>query len=167
MLYVKLDIYYMKEEEFTETMRQVLWDNWPNKKTFGSSPADIKIKDGWSWQEERLTYEEAFNLQRAGFKMTLEAHSEATQITKMQGEELRPWAGAKPSPSDMLDGRAVQITIPDLGLMLIDEVSHENDCCTDYLQQLLDRGWRILAVCPPCAQRRPDYILGRRKQKND
>lgn len=23
--------------------------------------------------------------------------------------------------------------------------------------------WRILAVCPPNAQRRPDYILSRRK----
>ena len=25
----------------------------------------------------------------------------------------------------------------------------------------LDDGWRILAICPPNSQRRPDYILGR------
>lgn len=167
MLFVKIEGYYLKEEEFTDAMRQALWDNWPRKSDFGASPAEIKFKDHWSWREERLTYEEAANLQRAGFKLVCEPHNETTQITKLQGDPWGPWAGAKPSPSDMIDGRAVQIAIPDLGLMLIDEVTHENDCCTDHLQQLLERGWRILAVCPPCAQRRPDYILGRRKQKND
>jgi hypothetical protein len=58
----------------------------------------------------------------------------------------------------------VQITIPDLGLLYIDEVTHMDDACTDTLQDKLDDGWRILAVCPPNAQRRPDYILGRRKK---
>lgn len=58
-------------------------------------------------------------------------------------------------------GAAVQIAIPDLGLMHVKEVCHLDDCCTDYLQSYLNEGWRILAVCPPNAQRRPDYILGR------
>lgn len=58
----------------------------------------------------------------------------------------------------------VQITIPDLGLLYIDEVTYLDDCCTDRLQEHLADGWRILAVCPPNAQRRPDYILGRRKR---
>jgi len=56
---------------------------------------------------------------------------------------------------------AVQIHVPDLALMLISEVMHLDDCCTDVLQGYLNEGWRILAVCPPNAQRRPDYILGR------
>lgn len=58
-------------------------------------------------------------------------------------------------------GAAVQIHVPDLALMLISEVTNLDDCCTQELQNYLNDGWRILAVCPPNAQRRPDYILGR------
>lgn len=61
-------------------------------------------------------------------------------------------------------GAVVQIAVPDIGLMLIEEVRVNTDCCTEVLQQDLDQGWRILAVCPPNAQRRPDYVLGRRKK---
>lgn len=35
------------------------------------------------------------------------------------------------------------------------------NCCSDELQTALDKGWRIIAVCPQ-EQRRPDYVLARR-----
>lgn len=35
------------------------------------------------------------------------------------------------------------------------------DCCTDYLQEALRRGWRIISVSPQPDQRRPDYVLGK------
>lgn len=59
---------------------------------------------------------------------------------------------------------AVQITIPDFALLYIDEVTWLENCCTERLQEALEDGWRILAVCPPNSARRPDYILGRRKK---
>lgn len=59
-------------------------------------------------------------------------------------------------------GAAVTIAIPDQALLKIDKVTWLEDACTEELQQHLDDGWRILAVCPPNAQRRPDYILGKR-----
>lgn len=37
----------------------------------------------------------------------------------------------------------------------------KEDVCTDDLQQELNNGWRIIAVCVQADQRRPDYILGR------
>lgn len=37
----------------------------------------------------------------------------------------------------------------------------KEDVCTDVLQQELNNGWRIIAVCNQPDQRRPDYILGR------
>ena len=58
----------------------------------------------------------------------------------------------------------VQIAIPDLGLMHIDETTYLIDCCTEVLQDHLNDGWRLLAVCPPNAQRRPDYVLGRKSK---
>lgn len=59
------------------------------------------------------------------------------------------------------EGAAVQIAVPGFALMAINEVTVLDDCCTDELQSYLNDGWHILAVCPPNAQRRPDYVLGR------
>lgn len=57
----------------------------------------------------------------------------------------------------------IHVAIPNLLLFAVDEVMVLEDVCTDKLQDSLDKGWRILAVCPPAAQRRPDYVLGRQK----
>ena len=37
----------------------------------------------------------------------------------------------------------------------------KEDTCTDDLQNDLNNGWRIIAVCNQADQRRPDYVLGR------
>jgi hypothetical protein len=60
-----------------------------------------------------------------------------------------------------IGGAVVQIHVPNIGLIAMNEVKVLEDACTDWLQEELDKGWSILAVCPPNAQRRPDYILGR------
>jgi len=53
-----------------------------------------------------------------------------------------------------------QISVANVGLMQIQRVEVLEDCCTDHLQRELDRGWRILAVCPPNDARRPSYVVG-------
>lgn len=53
------------------------------------------------------------------------------------------------------------VHVPNLGLLLIDEVKVIESCCTDMLQEELEHGWRILAICPQPDQRRPDYVLGK------
>lgn len=53
------------------------------------------------------------------------------------------------------------------GLSDIDKVKVLTDLCTDDLQEELDAGWRVVAVCPQRNQRRPDYILGRQKIKDN
>lgn len=58
----------------------------------------------------------------------------------------------------------VQISIPHIGLLAMTEVKVCEDFCTDRLQAELDAGWRMIAVCPPNAARRPDYILGRTRE---
>lgn len=63
------------------------------------------------------------------------------------------------------DGMLVQVHIPNVGMYLIDEVDVLSNVCTQTLQDYLDEGWRILCVCPPNGQRRPDYILGRCRKR--
>jgi len=53
-----------------------------------------------------------------------------------------------------------QISVANVGLMQVQRVEVLEDCCTDALQRELDRGWRILAVCPPNDARRPTYVVG-------
>lgn len=61
----------------------------------------------------------------------------------------------------------VDVHVPNLGLMNINELAYANDKCTEELQDLLRAGWRIIAVCPQPDQRRPDYILGRFNASTD
>lgn len=62
---------------------------------------------------------------------------------------------------DTREATIVQVTIPDHALLMIDEVEVMEDACTDALRERLDSGWRVMAVCPPNGQRRPDYVIGR------
>lgn len=55
------------------------------------------------------------------------------------------------------------VAVSGIGLLSVEQVKIEADLCTDRLQELLDDGWRIVAVCVQPDQRRPDYILGRSK----
>jgi hypothetical protein len=61
----------------------------------------------------------------------------------------------------------VNVAVPNLGLMLIDELDYHVDICTEELARELKKGWRILAICPQPDQRRPDYILGRISKNTD
>lgn len=51
---------------------------------------------------------------------------------------------------------------PGPNLLNVNETMLMEDACTDALQENLENGWRIIAVCPQ-PQRRPDYVLGRKK----
>lgn len=53
------------------------------------------------------------------------------------------------------------VAVAGLGLLTVNEVEVHTDFCTEALQDKLNEGWRILAVCVQPDQRRPDYVLGR------
>lgn len=89
----------------------------------------------------------------------------------MDGDELAVWntAGVEMSVSRVkglasnareLQQTIFQVSIANIGLLQIQCVEHLENCCTNELQGYLDRGWRILAVCPPNDTRRPTYIMG-------
>lgn len=54
-----------------------------------------------------------------------------------------------------------EVHMPGNMLATYNQVCLLEDSCTDVLQDNLNRGWRIIAVCPQPDSRRPDYILGR------
>lgn len=151
---------------YGDDWQKVDWDklrsNWPLELP------EVK-PDTCPWyggQVARLTYEEANEIVASGAKLTL-VPLPGAMLSKMQDDPRKHWEyGTRIDPIDLQQGTAVHIAVPDMALMYIDEVCVETDFCTDALQSMLDDGWRILAVCPPNSQRRPDYILGRRKHKD-
>lgn len=106
----------------------------------------------------RLSNEEALKLAALGIPLVVKPLP-GMMVVKMQ--DRAAW-DHDIQPQAIQDASAVQISVPDLGLLLLDEVCVREDYCTHALQGDLDDGWRILAICPPNAARRPDYILGRR-----
>lgn len=54
----------------------------------------------------------------------------------------------------------VNLSVPNASLFQVTSVDVIEDACTNDLQQHLNDGWRIIAVCPPNDCRRPTYILG-------
>lgn len=159
---------YGSWKKATPEQRQVMLDNWPtlqakydyNKKNY----AEKEIEDWYmEIQAQRITMEEAMNLSKAGIDVRIEG-VDGTMLTKMQ-EKPKVDKYGEVHPLDLHTGATVQIVVPDIGVLQIDEVTWLEDSCTNVLQDKLDEGWRILAVCPPNAQRRPDYILGRRKRE--
>lgn len=81
--------------------------------------------------------------------------------------EVKKFKGTTTVAAIFPDGstNVVHVHVPNVGLLSIAEVMVEENACTDLLQRRLNEGWRILCVCPPNAARRPDYILGRTKEK--
>jgi hypothetical protein len=65
---------------------------------------------------------------------------------------IKNFKGCLPLASCLPETRGpvtVQVSIPNIGLLMMNEVTCEENCCTDRLQDRLDEGWRILCVCPP------------------
>lgn len=69
-------------------------------------------------------------------------------------------AGLPAKPVYETDG-ITRAAMPEWFIAHIRTVEVRVDYCTTALQQDLDEGWHILAICPQSGQRRPDYILGR------
>lgn len=59
------------------------------------------------------------------------------------------------------------VHIGNLGLLNINQVGYCTDYCTEALQDVLDKGWRLLAVCVQPDGRRPDYVVGRYNPDED
>lgn len=116
------------------------------------APDDKNREHSWAWPRESL-----IDLVTDG--AWLGDHGVSFQVKKIKG--------TMPVKSIAPDGvvHNVYVQVPHVGLLSVDEVTVEEDCCTDLLQRRLNEGWRILCVCPPNAARRPDYILGRTQER--
>jgi hypothetical protein len=132
------------------------------KEIFPRAPEEAERERSYSWERDTLID----ILQDGPYLAELGV---AYEIKKFKGtlplEAILPSDSDDPTRPTVVQKMKVYVQVPHIGLLAIDEVKVVTDYCTDMLQNELDRGWRILCVCPPNAARRPDYILGRTKEK--
>lgn len=95
-----------------------------------------------------------------GIEITIKNEEIAATALESILQRIDAIAERQQSGGPVLNSR-VNVAVPGLGLLLIDQVHVADNCCTEELQRLITQGWRILAICPQPDQRRPDYILGR------
>ena len=159
---INIEVEYHSDRDWENVDWDAVRDHWPVELP-EEKPEDKYTAFTYGNDKVRLTYEEATLLSTSRLKMLILPSSTSTQLSKMRTTDR--WKHSNEiNPKDLMTGDAVQIHIADLGLLHIDEVTYLDSACTDNLQGHLDEGWKILAVCPPVASRRPDYILGRKKQ---
>lgn len=160
----------VKWADMNDEQKEVFVNNWPTvkgmyenrKKAWPEDPTKWEV-DMYGNRRQRIGIDEALALQSVGIDFDIEG-VDGTMLTRMQDRVSEANKYGEKMPLELNTGQVVQIAVPDLGLLQITEVTWMEDACTEALQEMLNDGWRILAVCPPNAQRRPDYILGRRKR---
>lgn len=86
------------------------------------------------------------------------------RISRVRGifqESLSQIGVPEPTPQQQ---QVVNISIPNAALFAVRTLQVIENECTNYVQSWLEKGWRIVAVCPPNDCRRPTFILGHADQ---
>ena len=112
-------------------------------------PEDVSKAYTWSYYKTLGTLDDVQWLSDLGLK---------TSVSRVRGmfSERLPELGVPETTGVQI----VNVTIPNAGLFSVQHVRVLKDECTDRLQSYLDKGWRIVAVCPPNDTRRPTYVIG-------
>lgn len=132
---IKKELTQEQYERLAAQLSQIKWEPWENRE-----------KQHVTWHEIMI------DLDTDGVLLT-ELELPFT-IKRMKGCRLDAIPG---SPG----ARVLNVHVSNVGLFSVNEVFLMENACTDELQTELNKGWMIIAVCPPNDQRRPDYILGR------
>jgi hypothetical protein len=155
---VQISVAYNCEEQLKKLGREnylALRDKLPNLKF----PDWLEGKEKPEYYYEREQFIEFENdaplLLEAGIQFEVKRFKQNYFVDKVFDESRKQFGDKQGSP--------ISVHIPNIGLLMIDEVDWLENACTEQLQGYLDDGWRILAVCPPNGTRRPDYILGRHR----
>lgn len=103
----------------------------------------------------------ALSIKNIRFKVAQEINVSVDITKQLVDLAEKPIAISMNSGGDNNYNTKCEVHIPNISMLMYNELMLSEDVCTDELQAQLNSGWRIIAVCPQPDQRRPDYILGR------
>lgn len=123
--------------------------------------------NGWREYEGDLE-----SIAAVGIPFQVKAEAQHTFLTYLLDELKKLQHGitglsAKYETVQAKNPSGIVVHIPNHELYNVRECKVMENCCTDMLNAQLNHNWRILAICPQPNQRRPDYILGLLKEKEE
>ena len=121
------------QKDFTKPKYKELADQFPCLKL----PKFEKRTDWYPSGNVLVDEDELENLTKKGFEPTLK---------KVKGVGY--------SAGSLTEGQLKQpfvslISVANVGLFSVQKIIYIEDACTDSIQDMLNDGWRIVAVCPP------------------
>lgn len=124
---------------------------------------DIKLSTSKEYIVELSSFMSAFPELEINLRGTMKVNNNGfdNAINLMLQAEQKLTTALKSFNEKVEFNNRCDVHIGNLGLLNINQLAYSTDKCTEELQNLLNEGWRILAVCPQPDQRRPDYVLGR------
>jgi hypothetical protein len=124
---------------------------------------DIKLSTSKEYIVELSSFMSAFPELEINLRGTMKANNSGfdNAINLMLQAEAKLTTALKSFNEKIEFNNRCDVHIGNLGLLNINQLAYTTDKCTEELQNILNEGWRILAVCPQPDQRRPDYVLGR------
>lgn len=138
-------------------------DNPESKKTLVFKCDIVQLRSDKEYLTDAATFMQKFpkiKIKMRGVGQS--ADNNLTNMINMVQEAERKFSKALESFDEKIEfNQKCNVHIGNLGLLNINQLGYANDYCTEALQEILNKGWRILAVCPQPDQRRPDYVLGR------
>lgn len=152
---------YAHKEQTTEEIKSFFEENGEWKE----SPAYMSEQDKADGKPERFRVEYNFVGHIDQIPVSI-LNSQKSNITYFKGMKSMVEQAIHSDMGVMktLNANAINVHLPSMDLLMINETLLLEDSCTDKLQDHLNEGWGIVACIPRPGQRRPDYILGRVKK---
>lgn len=127
-------------------------------KVFQLTQHEIKLDDNgslaWGSRDIECTLEAAMQL-----GIPFEINKVLPYVSSNAYDEIADILANKQAGVGPINAKCNNVIVG-AGAFSIKQVELLEDACTNALQDKLNNGWHILAICVQPNQRRPDYILG-------
>ena len=142
-----------------------IWENMDIKDALNKYPDSITIASNDRSQVLTISeYEKVYNYCHIQSIINTEVETTHNFINyDMLAEKISNSLISK-TGSNLFNNK-LEIHQPNMPLFTYNNFIHLNDCCTEVLQEHINEGYRVVAICPQPDQRRPAYILGKEEVK--
>ena len=156
-----------EEEKLLHEEYKKAWDLLTIEEVIKNYPDRVEL--GYSNRKFVITllqYESCYS--QCEIKNIIDVDGEA-QIQAINLEELANKISDRLGTNlSQLKNQKLEIHQPNMPLFTYNNFHVLTDSCTELLQNdWINKGWRVVCVCPQPDQRRPDYILGKYTIKGD
>lgn len=152
-------VYNIKDKELQKEKNNY-WEGLSLAEAILQHPKHVKPKDR-NLVITQLEFEKAYKWVEISQFLDIDSDAQIqaidlNKLAKAIGDQILGATGGN------LFNSKLEIHQPNMPLFTYNDFTYITDCCTELLMSgYIEKGYRVVAVCPQPDQRRPDYVLGR------